>query len=637
MDPSETLVVPKTEVDSNTEVLPKTELDTDTDESYRNIREMLLNNTDSYLIQPKLEFPSQDESDHTLTPKLEPDLEVPPPLEPLSEIKSEPNPDSYVEPKSESIPAEETLHTPALVEPSSVTLDEESNTSYATSEDSEDLPNLSIDGEETSALDLDLHIPEAIESTSATLVTEAVLSPVVTIDHELPSSPAAEASSANLIEEVVDVESGWPPQVVDLTEEEGINDTDIVEVLEVAQNVIYDGSVSRREERSRERSRRRKRKRERREQRASNTNVSHTNETIEINDELDIEDIDDLELDVENVGASTSRVRGANNYGYDSPVTVDIEAFTIPDSPPDSTPQDRLSPPPLRQAHLTNNDIPFMNNPVQNHDIIDFQDPNLLFGSLLASPVLEHVDDGMPFLRPNSPDVFPMAQVGDQHPDIVMRPLSPELFPMIPMERPPRPVRRTRMATRNAAAAAAADRSRSRSPLGDGGAEAAVDFADAVAATAANYAEFERLLNPPAAGPPIMLMGIPDFPHSSNMDIQHMQRPSQAPHIPDLQHLHMHRPSQSQPFPPLQHQPASTSAPVPPPRQPSPPPRAGSLSCPICLDTLGSIQAQRRNLVSTVCGHIFCSHCLEESLKARKECPTCRKKLTKKQYHPIYI
>merc|ERR1712106_124090 len=102
------------------------------------------------------------------------------------------------------------------------------------------------------------------------------------------------------------------------------------------------------------RRRRRRRKRERREQRAinSNSDFSHDNETIEIND---------FEIDVEDLGAaSTSGASGTVVV----PVTVDIEAFTVPESPPD-----RLSPPPLRQTPSTSNDIPFMNNPTQNHNM----------------------------------------------------------------------------------------------------------------------------------------------------------------------------------------------------------------------------------------------------------------------------
>lgn len=62
------------------------------------------------------------------------------------------------------------------------------------------------------------------------------------------------------------------------------------------------------------------------------------------------------------------------------------------------------------------------------------------------------------------------------------------------------------------------------------------------------------------------------------------------------------------------------------------------LSCPICLDTKNQIVASNRNLVSTNCGHIFCSHCIVQVTRTNKKCPTCRKTLTGKNcYHNIYI
>lgn len=64
---------------------------------------------------------------------------------------------------------------------------------------------------------------------------------------------------------------------------------------------------------------------------------------------------------------------------------------------------------------------------------------------------------------------------------------------------------------------------------------------------------------------------------------------------------------------------------------------AGKVSCPICLDGYSEIVKSRRLIVSTKCGHIFCSQCIRDALKTAGSCPTCRKKLTHKQYHPIYI
>ncbi|XP_069833423.1 E3 ubiquitin-protein ligase RNF4 [Dendropsophus ebraccatus] len=64
---------------------------------------------------------------------------------------------------------------------------------------------------------------------------------------------------------------------------------------------------------------------------------------------------------------------------------------------------------------------------------------------------------------------------------------------------------------------------------------------------------------------------------------------------------------------------------------------SGSVSCPICMDGYSEITQSGRLIVSTKCGHIFCSQCLRDALRNVTSCPTCRKKLTHKQYHPIYI
>ncbi|XP_031443365.1 RING finger protein 4 [Clupea harengus] len=65
--------------------------------------------------------------------------------------------------------------------------------------------------------------------------------------------------------------------------------------------------------------------------------------------------------------------------------------------------------------------------------------------------------------------------------------------------------------------------------------------------------------------------------------------------------------------------------------------KPGVVSCPICFDTYPEILHSGRVMVSTLCGHTFCSQCLRDSLAHAHTCPTCRKKLTHRQYHPIYI
>ncbi|XP_063046597.1 RING finger protein 4 [Engraulis encrasicolus] len=63
----------------------------------------------------------------------------------------------------------------------------------------------------------------------------------------------------------------------------------------------------------------------------------------------------------------------------------------------------------------------------------------------------------------------------------------------------------------------------------------------------------------------------------------------------------------------------------------------GVVNCPICFDLYSEIVQSGRVMVSTICGHTFCSQCLRDSLTHARTCPTCRKKLSHKQYHPIYF
>ncbi|CAK6980824.1 RING finger protein 4 [Scomber scombrus] len=64
---------------------------------------------------------------------------------------------------------------------------------------------------------------------------------------------------------------------------------------------------------------------------------------------------------------------------------------------------------------------------------------------------------------------------------------------------------------------------------------------------------------------------------------------------------------------------------------------SGVISCPICMDSYSEIVESGRLVVSSKCGHVFCSQCLRDALKSSHTCPTCRKKLTSRQYHPLYI
>merc|ERR1712192_158548 len=57
-----------------------------------------------------------------------------------------------------------------------------------------------------------------------------------------------------------------------------------------------------------------------------------------------------------------------------------------------------------------------------------------------------------------------------------------------------------------------------------------------------------------------------------------------------------------------------------------------SVQCPVCLESLKSIKKSGSSLVSTVCGHIFCSRCLPASLRASGRCPSCRRRIGPTEY-----
>eukprot|EP00118_Oscarella_pearsei_P002808 m.11714 g.11714 ORF g.11714 m.11714 type:complete len:253 (+) comp23552_c1_seq2:70-828(+) len=62
------------------------------------------------------------------------------------------------------------------------------------------------------------------------------------------------------------------------------------------------------------------------------------------------------------------------------------------------------------------------------------------------------------------------------------------------------------------------------------------------------------------------------------------------------------------------------------------------ITCPVCLDTAQQIQSdKRRKLVSTSCGHVFCNKCIRGAVQRQHSCPTCRQRLTLKQFHPLYL
>ncbi|NXB19968.1 RNF4 ligase, partial [Rhagologus leucostigma] len=61
------------------------------------------------------------------------------------------------------------------------------------------------------------------------------------------------------------------------------------------------------------------------------------------------------------------------------------------------------------------------------------------------------------------------------------------------------------------------------------------------------------------------------------------------------------------------------------------------IRCPICMDVYSEIVAHGRQLVATMCGHVFCSRCLPIALETAHMCPTCRVDLAPEPYIPIFL
>lgn len=58
----------------------------------------------------------------------------------------------------------------------------------------------------------------------------------------------------------------------------------------------------------------------------------------------------------------------------------------------------------------------------------------------------------------------------------------------------------------------------------------------------------------------------------------------------------------------------------------------GTHKCPICLDMFTMDQ-----ILSTMCGHLFCAPCVQGVVKTRKKCPMCNRALKQNQLHRIFI
>merc|ERR1719186_537208 len=66
-------------------------------------------------------------------------------------------------------------------------------------------------------------------------------------------------------------------------------------------------------------------------------------------------------------------------------------------------------------------------------------------------------------------------------------------------------------------------------------------------------------------------------------------------------------------------------------------PATSPIQCPVCLDSREHILLSGRKLMSTVCGHIFCSACLPTCIKENGRCPTCRKRVCQNDVITLHI
>lgn len=62
-------------------------------------------------------------------------------------------------------------------------------------------------------------------------------------------------------------------------------------------------------------------------------------------------------------------------------------------------------------------------------------------------------------------------------------------------------------------------------------------------------------------------------------------------------------------------------------------------TCPVCLLNFADIKNKGLDLMSTMCGHVYCMPCLTRIIggKLSYSCPVCRSKQTRNGFHKIYI
>lgn len=58
------------------------------------------------------------------------------------------------------------------------------------------------------------------------------------------------------------------------------------------------------------------------------------------------------------------------------------------------------------------------------------------------------------------------------------------------------------------------------------------------------------------------------------------------------------------------------------------------ISCPVCWE---SLRNSEQSVLTTSCGHLFCSECIQQILSSSNMCPTCRNKISLKTCQRIYF
>ncbi|XP_054707883.1 uncharacterized protein LOC129217581 [Uloborus diversus] len=60
--------------------------------------------------------------------------------------------------------------------------------------------------------------------------------------------------------------------------------------------------------------------------------------------------------------------------------------------------------------------------------------------------------------------------------------------------------------------------------------------------------------------------------------------------------------------------------------------------CGVCLEDLIKVRnSDMEEIVSTICGHLFCRRCIMTAISVFHKCPVCRKRLGVKSFHPIFF